>query len=600
MAKKKQRPLLLSFTPDGNYLALLSPDGGTITVWNTSDGSLFAEWRKSDENSGDSFSCMACCLAGKKRKKERRNCLVVLGTENGDVLAIDISAGAMKWRSTGTFPGGTSSLFFTNNCSRLCAIGSNGVAFEMNLASGEHITEIRLSKKSISSSAHSSDERTVAVVSDKVRILSMETGKQLVKFSSDLAPVHRISLSDGAKFIVISGNGGEQLQVCKADFSGAIVSSGPILSMKDSPIIFECKNRGEDGLVVLSLSEAGVCYIWNLKSAADKIVNATKITVKGKKGQLDQQRSGKAKKSHVPIIAARLDLLEENEQLHVRIAFGSIDSPQFTMVDIATPGEDIVIAADNQSVNMIAAQERGIHGEESVFEGNSSPANGVEYNDDLNEPTMGEKLASLNLVDENEAKANGPLVPSAETKPPSADSVHVLLKQALHADDRALLIDCLFRQDEKVIANSVSLLNPSDVIKLLQSLVSIIESRGAILACALPWLRSVLLQHSSGIMSQESSFLALNSLYQLIESRVSTSSQALQLASSLDLLYAGTIDYGTDEDGGAVVPAIYEDMDESEEEEGSEVAMETESDAEKKEPQVFSDVSDFEGIEEEM
>ncbi|XP_019178286.1 PREDICTED: uncharacterized protein LOC109173503 [Ipomoea nil] len=75
------------------------------------------------------------------------------------------------------------------------------------------------------------------------------------------------------------------------------------------------------------------------------------------------------------------------------------------------------------------------------------------------------------------------LVPSAETKPPSADSVHVLLEQALHADDRALLIDCLFRQDQK-----------------------------------------------------------------LIESRVSTSSQALQLASSLDLLYAGTIDYGTDED----------------------------------------------------
>lgn len=59
-----------------------------------------------------------------------------------------------------------------------------------------------------------------------------------------------------------------------------------------------------------------------------------------------------------------------------------------------------------------------------------------------------------------------------------------------------------------------------------------------------------------------------------------------------------TIDYGTDEDDGAIVPVIYEDKDESEEEEGSEVAMETESDDENKEPQVFSDVSDFEGIEE--
>ncbi|CAH9104806.1 unnamed protein product [Cuscuta epithymum] len=214
-----------------------------------------------------------------------------------------------------------------------------------------------------------------------------------------------------------------------------------------------------------------------------------------------------------------------------------------------------------------------------------------EYNDDSNEPTMGEKLASLNLVNSNEVKE-----PSEKIKPPSADSVHVLLKQALNADDRALLKDCLFRQDEKVIANTVALLNPSDVIKLLNSLISIMDSRGNILVCALPWLRSALLQHSSIIISQESSFHALNSLYQLTESRVSTLHQALQLSSSLDLLYAGTVDYGSDEDG-AVVPLIYEDKDdesEEEEDEGSVVSMETECNAENIEPQIFSDVSDFE------
>ncbi|GAB2302194.1 hypothetical protein Dimus_036211 [Dionaea muscipula] len=40
----------------------------------------------------------------------------------------------------------------------------------------------------------------------------------------------------------------------------------------------------------------------------------------------------------------------------------------------------------------------------------------------------------------------------------------------------------------------------------------------AIVACAIPWLRSLLLQHASFFMSQESSLVALNSLYQLIES----------------------------------------------------------------------------------
>ncbi|PWA51976.1 small-subunit processome, Utp12 [Artemisia annua] len=60
---------------------------------------------------------------------------------------------------------------------------------------------------------------------------------------------------------------------------------------------------------------------------------------------------------------------------------------------------------------------------------------------------------------------------TSPAKPPSADSVHVLLKQASHADDRSLLLDYLFRQNEKVNTNSVSLLKPLDVFKLLKPII---------------------------------------------------------------------------------------------------------------------------------
>ncbi|KAL2468976.1 WD repeat-containing protein 43 [Forsythia ovata] len=219
------------------------------------------------------------------------------------------------------------------------------------------------------------------------------------------------------------------------------------------------------------------------------------------------------------------------------------------------------------------------------------PIDGVHVKNELNEPTKGEKLASLNLTENSEIKSHENVVLSP-TKPPSADSVHILLKQALHADDRALLIDCLFRQDEKVISNSVSLLNLSDVVKFLQSLISIIQLRGVVLACALPWLRSLLLQHAGGIMSQESSLVGLNSLYQLIESRVSTFNHVLQLSSCMDLLYAQTVDDG-EEDNGKVTPIIYEDNDENDDE-GSIDSTETESNQDGEQPQVFSDISDDE------
>ena len=36
-----------------------------VQVWNTSNGSKFAEWREIDDSANVSFSCMACSFVGK-------------------------------------------------------------------------------------------------------------------------------------------------------------------------------------------------------------------------------------------------------------------------------------------------------------------------------------------------------------------------------------------------------------------------------------------------------------------------------------------------------------------------------------------------------
>ncbi|KAK9666314.1 hypothetical protein RND81_14G176700 [Saponaria officinalis] len=209
---------------------------------------------------------------------------------------------------------------------------------------------------------------------------------------------------------------------------------------------------------------------------------------------------------------------------------------------------------------------------------------------DVNEPTIADKLASLDSVKIGDADIQEMQESPKSMPPPSADSVHVLLKQALHADDRPLLLECLGNQDSKVITNSVSQLSAADIFKLLDSLISIIQLRGAVLVCALPWLRSLLLQHSSVIISQDSSLKALNSLYHIIDSRVSTYTSAQKLAASLDLSFAAVDDAVVDE-YDSVAPVIYEDDDESEkEEESEEDAMETDHDT--KEPEDFSGISD--------
>ncbi|GAB2302196.1 hypothetical protein Dimus_036213, partial [Dionaea muscipula] len=235
--------------------------------------------------------------------------------------------------------------------------------------------------------------------------------------------------------------------------------------------------------------------------------------------------------------------------------------------------------------------------------------NGVQIDD--NEPTIAEKLATIEPRSHEHSERLERQEP-IQTQLPSADSVQVLLKQALHAEDHSLLLDCLYNQDEKVIANSISLLNPADTSKLLNSLITITQSsvwsiglnikvvrlfhsrehdyvwclkcyvasyhEGAIVACAIPWLRSLLLKHASFFMSQESSLVALNSLYQLIESRVSTLRPALQLASHPDLLDARVI--GEVDEFDTITPAIYEDKDSEDE---SEHAMDTDEEDNKNE-----------------
>ncbi|XP_002517583.2 WD repeat-containing protein 43 [Ricinus communis] len=628
MAKEKLKSLITAFTSDGDFLAILYPTG-SIKIWSTGNGSLLAEWKQSDDDSV-SYSCMACSFVGKKRKQEHSTFLLALGTHGGDILATDAFTGDMKWKSSGHHPGGVIGLAFANKGRSLRSVGTNGKASEMNSKSGELTVEFKASKRPISSLAFSSDEEVLAAVSSRARLLSLVNGKELFKFPDDLGTVQHISISKSAKNIVTTGFGEKILHLWRCNLSSKSLSAGPVLSMRHPPLVIECKSTGdekeEDGLIVLSVSESGVVYVWNLKTSSQDEVNPTKITVKGSKSETNQHNGDYSKKHRPSILAAQLHDIKDDKQFTVVIAYGPIDYPKFRTVNVTNSGENILV---NDTDVTETVRENGISKDSNYLESeatiastlkkktkkkraasemdpsapgdvdteNGEAMNGVLVEDDVNEPTMGEKLASLNLQDNDKTKDQEKPESPPHAKPPSADSVNILLKQALHAEDRALLLDCLYTQNEKVIANSISQLNPSDVHRLLNSLLTIIDSRGAILACALPWLKVLLLQHASGIMSQDSSLVALNSLYQIIESRVSTFPSALQLSSYLDFLYAEVVD-DISEETETIIPVIYEDKDESDEDDidgqESEEAMETDQESEDEE-EAFGGLSDLEG-----
>ncbi|CAJ2656242.1 unnamed protein product [Trifolium pratense] len=604
---KLKEPVLTAFTPNGDYVAILSSNA-TVKIWNTNSGDLLAEWKPSDGDHDIHYSCIACSFTGKKRKKDKGTCLLALGTDDGKVLAIDVSAGERKWPTSHPIPGGICGLSFAKKGQLLYVVGHDGKAYEINSETGELLKEFRISKTSISSLAFSHDEKYLAIFSSRLRVVSWETGEEVLKCPKDLGNIHRVSISNDAKYIITSDSVSKHLQVWRRDLILGTVSSGPKLPFKHAPLVLDCHPgcNEEDALVVSAVMSSGGTYIWkNLNASSEDQVHRTKITLKTENGE-------SSKKMRTSIIASRFQSTGEDKQMKALVTYGSVDHPQFTVLNISDLGEDVVLNVgdeldsiqkhDSPSKKAVEKESKKSKKRQATSDPDlPTTTEKVDFDqcetagvldDDPSEPTMGEKLASLNLLDENKSKSEKEQESLVSLKPPSADSVHILLKQALNADDRALLLDCLYTQDEKVIIKSVAQLNPSNVLKLLNSLISIIESRGAILSCALPWLKCLLLQHASGIMSQESSLKVLNSVYQLIESRVSTFKSVFQLSSFLDILYTGVLDEEVDE--VETVPIIYVDTDDSEAE--SEDVMETDKDSNDGElsDEGFDNLSDIE------
>ncbi|KAI7750776.1 hypothetical protein M8C21_028349 [Ambrosia artemisiifolia] len=630
MAINSAEASISAFTSNGEVFAHINPNG-VLKVWNTSDGTLLSEWKHPSKQDGVQYTCIACSFVGKKRRKENGTCLVAYATNESDVYTISATDAKMKWKLSRAEFGEIAALSFTNKGRKLCVISTDGTLCEMNSETGEILKEIEFPKKYISTLAYIFDDKILAASDGHIRVLSLEDGDVLVKFSSTVGQVlHLSSLEDTN--VIITSSSSDNLSVHINESGSKKATDGPVLLMKDRPLTIDFKSGSNgDNLFVLSVSDSGIAYIWNMKTKSQAKINPTKIKVEA------NDTSGETKKNHNSILASRLISINSDDQAAILIVYGSINSPRFASMDVTSPGQDIVVDSsgniqengvndekgtlplldqkargkkraasdadsdnagvnhDNEVVRYRASNFRPIfglflnsyHSSCNVDIDHGDPNDGIQIDND--EPTIGEKLASLNIIkNKDEISEN---VEMSLAKPPSANSVHVLLKQALHADDRSLLLDCLFRQNEQVITNSVSLLNPSDVFKLLESLISMVQSRGAIVACTLPWLKGLLLQHASSIMSQESSLIALNSLYQLIESRISTFNSAVELSSCLDLLYTKTVGDGADEGEEPLEPIIFEDVSDEEQSEEDGDAMETDEE-DNEELEAVSNVSD--------
>ncbi|KAH9683657.1 WD REPEATS REGION domain-containing protein [Citrus sinensis] len=372
MGSSNIRDILTSFSPALDYFAICSGDA-RIKIWDTLKGQVQTEFadiastettslygnRLEREHLSVDYTCMKWLSVDRKKKRKLGSSLLVLGTGGGDVLALAVSAGQLKWRLSDCHPGGVSAISFATHGSCIYSAGADGMVCEIDPLTGSLLGKFRASTKGISCMAVSSDGKMLATAAGQLKTFNCSDHKKMQKFSGHPGAVRFMTFSDDGKYVLSSAVGERYIALWRTD-GVKKQSASCVLAMEHPAVFMDCRcidNGGVDdaGLYVLAISETGVCYFWYGQNIEElRNTKATKIL------SSSEDVNSKSQKSATPaIFAAKLQDIVKPASVHTFAAYGLLLKPSFQKI-LVNSGEDINLncSQDGVLLPMITALDR--------------------------------------------------------------------------------------------------------------------------------------------------------------------------------------------------------------------------------------------------
>ncbi|VVB14046.1 unnamed protein product [Arabis nemorensis] len=551
------RDVLTSFSPALDYLALSTGDG-RIKIWDTVKGQVqteFADLASAEETNiytkvgkghlSVDYTCMKWLALEKKKKRKLGTSLLVLGTGGGDVLALDVASGQLKWRISDCHPGGVNAVSSSTKASFIYSGGADGMVCEIDPHSGNLIRKFKASAKAVSSLSVSPDGKTLATASAQLKTFKCSDLKKIQKFTGHPGGVRCVAFTEDGKFILSSAVGERYIAVWKTD-GAKKQSASCVLALEHPPVFVDSWGETEGkGLYVLAISEIGVCYFW-YGSNVEELGNAkpTKVALAAEDFAL------KHHKGSLPIIfAAKLQGILKPGSVNAFIASGLLVKPSFQKM-VLQFGTDLVLNASKNGILLPITQS----------ESKSKKGQGVQNKVTTLDRTHAEDalLPIARVADLHEKKR---LQPHSSDK----DTDMVDQSQADHVEtfsmeDKLRSLGILKGTNEqsnlsyasvvegidleaylppKKLKTAVLSMAPSTAFKTLEALVLMWQTRGCGGKCLLPWIYSIMVNHSHYIMSQEpKNHQLLDTLLKITKPRGTALQQLLQLSGRLQLVTA--------------------------------------------------------------
>ncbi|XP_050373548.1 uncharacterized protein LOC126791178 [Argentina anserina] len=576
MASSNIRDLLTAFNPSLDLFAITSGDG-RIKIWDTVKGQVQTEFTDivSDEDTSIfakrerghlsvDYTCMK--WFSERKKKRKLGCsLLVLGTGGGDVLALDVAAGQSKWRVTDCHAGRVSAISFARSGSSIYTAGADGMICEIDSLTGNLLGKFKASTKAISSMSVSADGKIIATAAAQMKILNLSDHKKIQKFSGHPGAVRCMIFTENGKYILSSAVGERYIAVWHID--GAKKQSASAVLAMEHPAVFldsRCIDSGEagdTGLYVLAISEVGICYFWFGKDA-EELRNAkpTKISVTSEGSLSETHRGGSP-----AIFAAILQGIAKSASGQIFVASGLPVKPSFQKL-VVHSGTDIKLSTSHDGVLLPMSQflvksKRGQDVQNRVVALDRANAEDAllpipKIFDSHEKKKKHEKLCFDKdevMTDMEDMSFSGPVKSKDVTVEFELDTGAICMEDRLRSigilskiDDQTIdstlnsvafkSIDIQTNMPQKKMRAAVLSMVPSDAYKLLGVLVAVWQTRSSSGNYVLPWIYSILVNHSHYVMSEEPETQVLSSLFKVTKSRKAAIQPLLQLSGRLQLV----------------------------------------------------------------
>ncbi|CAE6095873.1 unnamed protein product [Arabidopsis arenosa] len=549
------KDVLTSFSPALDYLALSTGDG-RIKIWDTVKGQVqteFADIASTEETNiytkvgkghlSVDYTCMKWLSLEKKKKRKLGTSVLVLGTGGGDVLALDVASGQLKWRISDCHPGGVNAVSSSANASCIYSGGADGMVCQIDPHSGNLIRKFKASTKTVSSLCVSPDGKILVTASAQLKTFNCSDLKKIQKFTGHPGGVRCVAFTEDGKYVLSSAVGERYIAVWKTD-GAKKQSASCVLALEHPPVFVDSWGEtNEKGLYVLAISEIGVCYFW-YGSNVEELCNATPTKV----ALATADSSIKPHKGSLPLIfAAKLQGILKPGSAHAFIASGLLVKPSFQKM-VLQFGTDLVLNASKDGILLPITQ--------SVSK--SSKGQGVQNKVTTLDRAHAEDalLPIARIADLHEKK-------SVQLHSSDKDTDMVDQSQAEHVEtfsmeDKLRSLGILGGTDEqknlsyasiidgidleaylppKKLKSAVLSMEPSSAFKTLEPLVAMWQTRACGGRHLVPWIYSIMVNHSHYIMSQEpKNQQLLNTLLKITKSRGTALQQLLQLSGRLQLV----------------------------------------------------------------